>query len=187
MTSQYPEQPQQPNYGYPQQPQYQNQPQQYQYPQQPYQYQPVPTRRPPGPRTLGIAGLVMGSAALVLSVVWDFVCVAQIRSATVSMTHSDFDNSLPGRAVGAFTTAVIIQIILSLVGTAGLVISIVATATNKGRPAAIAGIVIAAVAPIISYFVFVIALASLPFDSDVWDVWDEDYMLLIPHMLTYLH
>jgi hypothetical protein len=35
--------------------------------------------------------------------------------------------------------------------------------------------------------VFVIALASLPFDSDVWDVWDEDYMLLIPHMLSYLH
>ncbi|MGO3151694.1 MAG: hypothetical protein ACTIJJ_03610 [Galactobacter sp.] len=168
MTSQYP---QQPNYGYP--PPY----------QQPYQYGPPrPVRRPPGPPGLGIAGLVMAGVALVASVIWDFVCVSQFRSALIEVGNSyDYNED---RMISIFGVAVLIQMGLSLLGTAALVVSIIATATNKGRAPGIAGIVVAGAAPIISYTVFMIAVAALPLDPEIWDSWDAEYSTVLPYLLS---
>ncbi|RKW69562.1 hypothetical protein [Galactobacter caseinivorans] len=103
--------------------------------------------RPPGSPLTGILGLGLAVLALAVSVIADFIVIDQMRQAI------ETGNSEAG--VAAAGGAVIAQSIASFLGIAGLVLGIIGTVTNKGRALGIFGIVVASVAPILSYFLFI--------------------------------
>lgn len=115
--------------------------------------------RPPGNPLTGILGLGFAVLALVGSVVADFVFTGQVRQAI------ETGNSEAGvSAAGGFLIA---QCIASVLGITGLVLGIVGTVANKGRTLGIFGIVVASVAPILSYFLFIGLLIAATGSADL--------------------
>lgn len=126
-----------------------------------YAYPPVYVNqpKPAGSPVMGIVGLGLAVLALVVSVISDFYVADQLRLAIEQRTEET--------GVTAVLNSFVVQIGASVLGIAGLVFAIVATSTNKGRTTGIFGIVVAAVAPFLSYFLFIFLMLSVTGTADI--------------------
>jgi len=165
-----------------------------QYPPQQYNYEPVPTGRPKGPRTLGVVGLVLALLALV---------GGGIASGSLGAVMSRLINYLavedgpgptpgPGPDLGVYLISALLLGLAALVGVAALIISIVATALNRGRGQGVAGIVFACLAPIVCLAVLVTTLTA-GLDGNLDDLQrrmdelnSQDYAWVLPSLTARL-
>ncbi len=125
-----------------------------------------PAATAPRPRTLGLVALLIAIAVCVLSAIASIVIGTAIGpSATNTGNGYSFSTSelTPEQvgALGGIGILMVAQIGLgTLLGILALVLGIVAAATKRGRAPGVVAIVVAVVAPILSFVVYLIGIAS---------------------------
>lgn len=140
--------------------------------QQPYQLQygaPAgwgqPGQPEARPRTLGLIAMLLAIAVIVLSVIASVIVgVTFGQYATTGEASFSFDSrDLTADQAAAVAPAGVImgaQLLLGTVaGILAIVLGIVAVATRRGRAFGVVGIVVAALAPVLSFVVYFVALA----------------------------
>lgn len=119
------------------------------------------------PRALGVVAMIAGIAVFVLSPIASvFIGIAAGPVATATENSFSFsaDTASPNPAIAILGVSVLLHIGLgSVIGVWSIVQGIIAVATKRGRAYGVVAIVLAAVAPILSFIVYTIAIAaSLP-------------------------
>lgn len=100
----------------------------------------------------------MAISAVVVSSVAHFIVLAALSTVPTSSGSGSYEG-LDAFVIGG-TWYAIVQGVCTLLGIAALVVSIVATAQNRGRTMAIVGICISAAGPLISYLFAALAAAT---------------------------
>lgn len=120
----------------------------------------------PRSRALGLTSMLIAIPLFVLSVIASAVVGVSVGPfATRSATGFSFNSGdLPASEAASLAPAGILMGAQLLVGTAlgilALVLGIVAVATKRGRPFGIVGIIVSVAAPIVSFAVYAITLAT---------------------------
>lgn len=162
-----------------------------------YAPQPVPTGRPKGPRTLGVVGLVLALLALVGGGIASGSLggvLARLINALAVTDATGPTQDVPGLGpdMGVYLISALLLGLTGLVGVTALIISIVATALNRGRGQGVAGIVFSCVAPIVCVGVLVgTLLAGLDGNLDdlqrrIDELNSQDYAWVLPSLAATL-